>query len=125
MNADPTKIDSQEAQRFVERYGQAWNAWDIDGFLDLFTGSVVYASHPKEIVVGHEPLRTYLRKEETEQGVCDSPHGQYPNGLELRLTGWIALDPRYGLHLFHAMPTAFPSTRAGEGCWDRLRRCEP
>ena len=56
---------------------------------------------------------------------CDSPHGQYPNGLELRLTGWIALDPRYGLHLFHAMPTAFPSTRAGEGCWDRLRRCEP
>ena len=76
MNADPTKIDSQQAQRFVERYGQAWDSWDIDGFLDLFTDNVVYAAHPKEIVVGQESLRTYLRKEETEQGIVRVRMGQ-------------------------------------------------
>jgi uncharacterized protein (TIGR02246 family) len=62
-------VDSEVAQRFVDAYRRAWNSWDVEGFLDLFAEDVVYAAHPLEIVVGRESLRTYLRKEEAEQGV--------------------------------------------------------
>jgi hypothetical protein len=69
-------MDSQAVQLFVERYGRAWDTWDIEGFLDLFADDVVYAAHPQEIVVGRESLRTYLRKEEAEQGLVRVQMGQ-------------------------------------------------
>jgi hypothetical protein len=76
MNLAITTIEPQAARRFVERYGRAWNAWDIEAFLDLFTDHVVYAAHPREIVIGREALRTYLRKEEAEQGVVKVRMGE-------------------------------------------------
>jgi ketosteroid isomerase-like protein len=53
---------------FVERYGQTWESWDVDGFVDLFSDEVVYVAHPQEAVEGRDALRRYLRKEEAEQG---------------------------------------------------------
>ena len=75
-------MDEQAAERFVERYGRAWDAWDIEAFLDLFTDDVFYAAHPQEIVVGRESLHTYLRKEEAEQGVVRVRMGQPIIGLQ-------------------------------------------
>lgn len=57
------------AAAFVKGYGRTWGQWDVDGFLDLFTADVVYVVHPtEETVLGREALRTYFRKEESEQG---------------------------------------------------------
>ena len=48
--------------------GQTWENWDVEGFVDLFSDKVVYVAHPQETVVGRDALRSYLQKEETEQG---------------------------------------------------------
>jgi hypothetical protein len=56
------------AAAFVAAYGEAWERWDVDGFVGLFSPEVVYIAHPDETVVGREALRGYLRKEEAAQG---------------------------------------------------------
>jgi ketosteroid isomerase-like protein len=64
-----TGIDREQAADFVEGYGRAWEAWDIPGFLDLFTDDVVYVAHAtQETVVGTAALAPYLEKEAGEQG---------------------------------------------------------
>jgi hypothetical protein len=43
----------RQAQAFVEAYGRTWGAWDLDGFVELFSDGVVYVEHPvDETVVG-------------------------------------------------------------------------
>lgn len=61
-------LNGESATAFVERYGQTWESWNVEGFVDLFSDKVVYAAHPQEIVEGRDALRRYLRKEEAEQG---------------------------------------------------------
>jgi hypothetical protein len=63
---DPEMSDS--AQRFVTRYAETWQAWDVDAFVELFDESVTYAAHPDEIVLGRTDLRTYFEKEQEAQG---------------------------------------------------------
>lgn len=61
--------DRDSAAAFVDGYGRTWEAWDIEGFVGLFSDDVVYVVHPTlETVVGSEALRRYVRKEEAEQG---------------------------------------------------------
>lgn len=59
---------ASNAERFVRRYGESWESWDIDGFLALFGKSVTYVAHPDEIVEGLPSLRRYLEKEKRAQG---------------------------------------------------------
>jgi ketosteroid isomerase-like protein len=61
-------LNRESATAFVERYGQTWESWNVEGFVDLFSDKVVYVAHPQEIVEGRDALRRYLRKEEAEQG---------------------------------------------------------
>jgi hypothetical protein len=62
-------IGRQDAAAFVERYGRAWERWDLSGFVDLFSNGVVYVAHAtQETVVGRPALASYLRKEAAEQG---------------------------------------------------------
>jgi ketosteroid isomerase-like protein len=62
---------------FVESYGRAWERWDIEGFVGLFSDDVVYVVHPTdETVVGAEALRGYLHKEEAEQGAVSVRMGK-------------------------------------------------
>jgi len=61
-------LGRESATAFVERYGQTWEGWDVEGFVDLFSDDIVYVAHPQETVEGRDALRGYLRKEETEQG---------------------------------------------------------
>ncbi len=59
---------SDSARRFVTRYGETWEAWDVDGFVELFDESVTYVAHPDEIVVGRTALRNYVEREQEAQG---------------------------------------------------------
>jgi hypothetical protein len=63
---DPTA--SERAERFVRRYGEAWQAWDLNGFVELFVEGVTYVVHPDEIVEGRAALRRYFEKEAAAQG---------------------------------------------------------
>jgi SnoaL-like domain len=59
----------EDAVAFVERYGRTWEAWDFDGFVDLFSEDVVYVAHAtEETVVGRRALASYIRKEAADQG---------------------------------------------------------
>jgi hypothetical protein len=62
-------VERDEAQAFVESYGRTWEAWDIAGFVDLFTEDAVYVDHPtEETVVGSEALTRYVIGEKEAQG---------------------------------------------------------
>jgi ketosteroid isomerase-like protein len=62
-------VGRESAAAFVDRYGRAWESWDVPGFVDLFSDDVVYVAHAtQETVVGRTALANYLRKEEAEQG---------------------------------------------------------
>ena len=62
--------------RFVKRYGEAWQAWDIAGFLELFSEDVLYVAHPDEAVEGRSALRRYLEKEQIAQGEVEVQMGR-------------------------------------------------
>jgi uncharacterized protein (TIGR02246 family) len=68
-------LNRESAIAFVERYGQTWESWDIEGFVDLFSDDIVYVAHPQETVEGRDALRRYLRKEEAEQGSVSARMG--------------------------------------------------
>lgn len=60
------------ALEFVEGYGRTWEAWDFEGFVDLFTDDVVYVEHPTdETVVGREQVLDYIRREQEAEGVAN------------------------------------------------------
>ncbi len=62
-------IDRQTATAFVDGYGRAWENWDVEGFVALFSDDVVYVDHPTDnTVLGSEALRHYVEKERAEQG---------------------------------------------------------
>jgi ketosteroid isomerase-like protein len=59
----------QAAIAFVAGYGQAWEAWDVDRFLGLFSDDIRYVVHPtEETVRGLPNLREYFHKEHHAQG---------------------------------------------------------
>ena len=61
-------LSRETATAFVESYGQTWESWDVEGFVELFSDDVKYVAHPQEAVEGSDALRGYLRKEEAAQG---------------------------------------------------------
>jgi SnoaL-like domain len=63
---DATRRD--RAQLFVTRYGETWETWDTDGFVELFSEAVSYAAHPDEILEGKDALGRYFAKEQEAQG---------------------------------------------------------
>lgn len=61
-------LDRGTGAAFIERYGRTWQAWDVEGFCELFSDDVVYVAHPEETVVGASALRRYVEKEKAAQG---------------------------------------------------------
>jgi ketosteroid isomerase-like protein len=54
-------IDYAAATDLLERYGRAWQAFDGDAWVDLFTDDVEYHEDPFEPpLVGHNAVRAYL-----------------------------------------------------------------
>jgi len=64
-------ISRDQAVRFVQGYGQTWENWDFDGFVDLFSDDVVYVEHPTdETIVGRDQMQAYIRDEHEFQGAA-------------------------------------------------------
>jgi ketosteroid isomerase-like protein len=54
-------IDYATGGELLERYGRAWQAFDGDAWVDLFTEDVEYHEDPFEPpLVGHNAVRAYL-----------------------------------------------------------------
>jgi hypothetical protein len=69
MSRENVDTGRERAAAFVESYGHAWEIWDFDAFLDLFSDDVVYVAHAtQETVVGRVALARYIRKEAADQG---------------------------------------------------------
>lgn len=45
-------LNRETATAFVESYGQTWESWDVEGFVELFSDIVTYVAHPQERVEG-------------------------------------------------------------------------
>jgi SnoaL-like domain len=58
----------ERAEQFVRRYGETWETWDFDGFVELFDAAVTYVAHPDEVIDGRPALRRYVEKEQEAQG---------------------------------------------------------
>jgi ketosteroid isomerase-like protein len=54
-------LDYAAAGELLERYGRAWETFDGDAWVDLFTDDVEYLADPFEApLVGHNAVRAYL-----------------------------------------------------------------
>jgi ketosteroid isomerase-like protein len=88
-------LNRERATAFVEKYGQTWETWDVEGFVDLFSDNVVYVAHPQETVIGRDALRRYLRKEQTEQGCVSVRMGvAIVEGDHVAVEFWVAAKNR-------------------------------
>jgi ketosteroid isomerase-like protein len=54
-------VDYATGAGILAAYGRAWEAFDGDGWIELFTESAEYHEDPFETpIVGHNPIRSYL-----------------------------------------------------------------
>jgi hypothetical protein len=61
--------DRARGAAFVEGYGRAWEDWDVEDFVGLFSDDIVYVVHPTDkTVLGRDALAGYLHAEQAEQG---------------------------------------------------------
>jgi ketosteroid isomerase-like protein len=61
-------IDYAPAARLLERYGRAWETFDGDAWVALFSEDAEYHEEPFEPpVVGHNAIRAYLLEASTTQ----------------------------------------------------------
>jgi uncharacterized protein (TIGR02246 family) len=62
-------LDRQQVSAFLERYRQTWEAWDVEGFTELFSDQAVYVDHPTDaIAIGKDAVADFLRSEGLQQG---------------------------------------------------------
>jgi ketosteroid isomerase-like protein len=70
-------LSRERATAFVQGYGATWERWDIEGFAELFSDTVVYVAHPTEItVVGSEALAPYLEGQKAQMGTISVRMGK-------------------------------------------------
>ena len=74
-------IDYATGGELLERYGRAWQAFDGDAWVDLFTEDVEYHEDPFEPpLVGHNAVRAYLleaaERQERRRGTTCSAHSK-------------------------------------------------
>ena len=61
-------LDYAAAGELIERYGRAWQDFDGDAWVDLFTDDIEYAADPFEApLVGHNAVRAYLNESAERQ----------------------------------------------------------
>jgi ketosteroid isomerase-like protein len=106
-------IDHAFAETLLERFGAAWQGFDGDAWVDLFTDDVEFREDPFEPpLVGHNAVRAYLLKAAELQEQVDFTaerhwvvdptilvawHASYvarDNGATVRLAGFMTLEMR-------------------------------
>ena len=104
-------LDHATAGDLLERYGHAWQTFDGDAWIALFTDDVEYHEDPFEPpLVGHNALRAYLleaagTQEQVEMAVerhwvmgptvLAAWHASFirrPGGARVRLAGFMTLE---------------------------------
>jgi ketosteroid isomerase-like protein len=108
-------IDHAFAETLLERFGAAWQGFDGDAWVELFTDDVEFREDPFEApLVGHNAIRAYLLKAAELQEQVDFTaerhwvvdptilvawHASYvarENGATVRLAGFMTLEMRDG-----------------------------
>jgi ketosteroid isomerase-like protein len=91
-------LTAEQATAFVDGYGKAWEDWDLDGFVDLFSDDVVYVEHPTdETVTGRAEMERYIRKEQAEQGAAKVRMGRpMVEGDKVVAEFWATMSNRKG-----------------------------
>jgi ketosteroid isomerase-like protein len=108
-------FDYAAAGDLLERFGRAWQAFDGDAWVDLFTADVEYRGDPFEPpLVGQNAVRAYLLKAATTQAdvefsverhwyvaptVLAAWHAGYVRRSDrsrIRLAGFMTLEMRNG-----------------------------
>jgi ketosteroid isomerase-like protein len=106
-------IDHAFAETLLERFGAAWQSFDGDAWVDLFTDDVEFREDPFEPpLVGHNAVRAYLLEAAELQEQVDFTaerhwvvdptilvawHASYvarDNGATVRLAGFMTLEMR-------------------------------
>jgi ketosteroid isomerase-like protein len=106
-------IDHAFAETLLERFGAAWQSFDGDAWVDLFTDDVEFREDPFEpALVGHNAVRAYLLEAAELQEQVDFTaerhwvvdptilvawHASYvarDNGATVRLAGFMTLEMR-------------------------------
>lgn len=103
-------IDYATGGELLERYGQAWQAFDGDAWVSLFTPDAEYHGDPfSEPLVGHNALRRFLLESaETQRDVDFTVERHWVSGATV-LAAWHAsyVDRASGRHVrFAAFLTA-------------------
>jgi ketosteroid isomerase-like protein len=109
------KLDHAAAAELLDRYGRAWQAFEGDAWVDLFTDDVEYHEDPFEPpMVGHNAVRAYLleaaerqdqveftveRHWAVEPTILAAWHASYVDRRDrsrVRLAGFMTLELRDG-----------------------------
>ncbi len=70
-------LSRERATTFVQGYGATWERWDIAGFVELFSDTVIYVAHPTQTtVIGSEALAPYLEGQEAQMGTISVRMGK-------------------------------------------------
>ncbi len=104
-------LDYAAAADLLDRYGRTWEAFDGDGWTELFTDDVTYQEDPFEApIVGRNAVRAYLLEESERQQdveftverhwvsgstVLASWHASYvqrSDAARVRLAGFLTMD---------------------------------
>jgi ketosteroid isomerase-like protein len=123
-------IDYAAAGDLLERYGRAWETFDGDDWVDLFTDDVEYHEDPFESpLVGHNAIRAYLLEaaereaevtftverhwvvDPTILAAWHAAYVQRSDRAQVRLAGFMTLEIRDGKiarlrEWFHRRPPA-------------------
>src|SRR5271170_4969089 len=91
-------LNREQATAFVHGYGQTWEGWDIEGFVDLFSDNVVYVAHPTHTtVVGRKALAPYFEQQEAEMGTVSVRMGKpIVEGNEVVAEFWVTATNQDG-----------------------------
>ena len=91
-------LERERATAFVEGYGQTWDSWDLDGFVELFSDDVVYVAHPTEAtVVGKGALAPYFEGQEAQMGMISVRMGKpIVDGDRVAAEFWVTATNREG-----------------------------
>jgi ketosteroid isomerase-like protein len=77
----------------VKAFGRTWQAWDVDGFVGLFSDDAVFVDHPTtETLSGGQALRAYVLREAEEQGAVTVRMGKpLVDGNQVAAEFWVAM----------------------------------
>jgi ketosteroid isomerase-like protein len=115
-------IDYAAAGEWLEAYGRAWQAFDGDAWVGLFTDDAEYHEDPfKPPLVGHNALRAYLLDASAAQGDVEFTVERHWASGETVLAAWHATYMRRTTGAVVRVAGFLTAEVAGDGRVSRFR----